>query len=79
MCAAVADRYGPYEIVRPLSAGGMGEVYLARDVRLERDVAPARTFCFLRDIQRMKAAGLARPTPAALALIRPALHAFTGR
>jgi dipeptidyl aminopeptidase/acylaminoacyl peptidase len=35
----VADRYGPYEIVAALSAGGMGEVYLARDTRLHRDVA----------------------------------------
>jgi serine/threonine protein kinase len=35
----VADRFGPYEIVRPISSGGMGEVYLARDMRLERDVA----------------------------------------
>ena len=35
----VADRFGPYEIVRPISSGGMGEVYLARDTRLERDVA----------------------------------------
>jgi eukaryotic-like serine/threonine-protein kinase len=35
----VADRYGPYEIVASLSAGGMGEIYLARDTRLHRDVA----------------------------------------
>ena len=35
----MADRYGPYEIVASLSAGGMAEVYLARDTRLHRDVA----------------------------------------
>jgi serine/threonine protein kinase len=33
------DKLGPYEIVAPIGAGGMGEVYRARDPRLDRDVA----------------------------------------
>jgi eukaryotic-like serine/threonine-protein kinase len=36
---AVGARLGPYEIVAPLGAGGMGEVYRARDTRLKREVA----------------------------------------
>src|SRR6516164_5586767 len=39
MSLALGTKLGPYEIVAPLGAGGMGEVYRARDTRLERTVA----------------------------------------
>ena len=39
MSLAAGSRLGPYEIVAPLGAGGMGEVYRAKDTRLERSVA----------------------------------------
>ena len=39
MTISVGTRHGPYEIVAPIGAGGMGEVYRARDTRIGRDVA----------------------------------------
>ena len=37
--AATGERLGPYEIISLIGAGGMGEVYRARDTRLDRKVA----------------------------------------
>src|ERR1700704_5085699 len=39
MALAVGDRLGHYEIVATIGAGGMGEVYRAKDTKLEREVA----------------------------------------
>ena len=39
MSLTPGTRLGPYEIVAPIGAGGMGEVYRAKDTKLNRDVA----------------------------------------
>ena len=48
------SRLGPYEIVAPLGAGGMGEVYRARDTKLNREVAiKILPEAFARDAERL--------------------------
>src|ERR1700731_5351099 len=39
MALSVGAKLGPYEIIAPIGAGGMGEVYRATDTKLDRDVA----------------------------------------
>jgi len=54
MPLSVSDRLGPYEMLAPIGAGGMGEVYRARDTKLERDVAlKVLPEAFARDPERM--------------------------
>ena len=71
MTLATGSRLGPYEIIAAIGAGGMGEVFRARDTKLNRDVAvkalPAafakdhkRVECFKREVQVLASLNLIR-------------------
>src|SRR5512134_3910921 len=54
MQLAPGTRLGPHEVISPLGAGGMGEVFRARDTRLGRDVAvKALPEAFAQDSERL--------------------------
>ena len=55
MPLSAGDKLGPYEITTPIGAGGMGEVYRAKDTRLGRDVAlKVLPESFARDPERLR-------------------------
>jgi eukaryotic-like serine/threonine-protein kinase len=71
------SRLGPYEIVAPLGAGGMGEVYRARDTRLKREVAiKVLPDAFARDPERL--ARFQREAEVLAALNHPNIAAVYG-
>jgi len=70
-------RIGPYEILGPLGVGGMGEVYRARDTKLNRDVAiKALPDLFAKDAERV--ARFEREAQLLAALNHPHIGAIYG-
>ena len=61
MSLSAGSRLGPFEIVAPLGAGGMGEVYRAKDAKLGREIAikvlPAAVASGLRPPLTLRAGG----------------------
>ena len=90
MSLTPGTRLGPYEVLGPLGAGGMGEVYRARDAKLGRDVAlKILPDAFANDSERLarfereaKIAGVAQPSAhradLRLRTIRQQAHARDG-
>lgn len=72
MSLAAGDRLGPYEILAPIGAGGMGQVYRALDTRLQRTVAiKVLPHDKLADAERTRR--LLQEARAASALIHPSI------
>ncbi len=77
MSLSSGQKLGPYEIVAPLGAGGMGEVWRARDPRLGRDVAiKALPAAFASDAERLSR--FRREAQALAALNHPNVAAIYG-
>src|SRR6516225_2215217 len=74
---SAGTKLGPYEILAPLGAGGMGEVYRARDTKLNRDVAlKVVPEAFAKDAERM--ARFQREAQVLVSLNHPNIAAIYG-
>jgi serine/threonine protein kinase len=51
MSLSTGDKLGSYEIMSPIGAGGMGEVYRAKDTKLDREIA-IKVHAFAQDLER---------------------------
>ena len=75
MSLTLSTRLGPYEILAPIGAGGMGEVYRAKDTRLDREVAiKVLPEAFARDAERL--ARFQREAKVLASLNHPNIAAF---
>ena len=63
MPLAAGTRLGPYEVTSPIGKGGMGEVYKAKDTRLDRTVAIKVLLELLAESPSVRPASSARPRP----------------
>ncbi|MCH7885006.1 MAG: serine/threonine-protein kinase [Planctomycetes bacterium] len=77
MTLSAGTEFGPYKIIAPLGAGGMGEVYRARDAKLDREVAiKVLPDTFARDPERI--ARFQREAKVLASLNHPSIAAIYG-